>query len=168
MRKEKKSSQLRLVYADFTYSTYNLKKITINLSKDLIENQNPSKLQPSESGKERKSTSPPSLLSSSNEFVNILLLGESSVGKSTFINAFANYLYFQNLDETQYGKPIVIIPVSFIMTINDNFDEQIIKFGEIDSNEYHDDIGQSVTQKCKSCISIIRNFFSSFLLYSFI
>ncbi|CAF5166727.1 unnamed protein product, partial [Rotaria sp. Silwood1] len=43
------------------------------------------------------------------------------------------------------------------MTINDNFDEKIIKFGDIDSNENYNDIGQSVTQKCKSYVFNISN-----------
>jgi energy-coupling factor transporter ATP-binding protein EcfA2 len=90
--------------------------------------------------------------SSSDEFINLLLIGESGVGKSTFINAFANYLKFDSLEQAQAGQPIVVIPVSFLMTVNDNFDEQLIKFGELDPNENHTNIGQSVTQQCRAYV----------------
>ncbi|CAF3166627.1 unnamed protein product [Rotaria sp. Silwood2] len=149
IEENRKNRQLRLIYADFTYSTYNLKKMTIALSKDMTINQTISNSQLSENDVKGKTYCPTISSSSTKKYINILLFGESGVGKSTFINAFANYLYFQTLDQAQQEKPIVIIPVSFTMTINDIFDEKIIKFGDIDSNENHNNLGQSVTQKCQ-------------------
>ena len=82
--------------------------------------------------------------------INVLLIGESGVGKSTFINAFVNYLLFDTLDEAEAGEPAVLIPVSFLTTVGHNFDEIVVKFGDTDVNESYDTPGQSVTQQCRS------------------
>jgi GTP-binding protein EngB required for normal cell division len=52
--------------------------------------------------------------------MNILILGEIGVGKSTFINAFVNYLTFETLDESMDADRLNwIIPCSFSTQIID-------------------------------------------------
>ncbi|CAF3436473.1 unnamed protein product [Rotaria sp. Silwood1] len=84
--------------------------------------------------------------------INVLLLGETGVGKSTFINAFVNYLKFDNLQQAERGEPVVLIPVSFLITIGNQFEEFIVEFGKADTNENYEHEGQSVTQQCKSYV----------------
>jgi hypothetical protein len=145
-----KNPQWSLVYADFTYSTWCLKKMVILSSNERTILNCQSTTEATSCQEKRKASLPSS--KSNDEFINILLIGESGVGKSTFINSFANYLQFNSLEQAQSGHPIVVIPVSFLMTVNDDFNEQLIKFGEPDLNENQTNSGQSATQQCRSYV----------------
>ena len=82
--------------------------------------------------------------------LNILVLGETGVGKSTWINAIANYLKFNNLDDALQSNDsmIAMIPSHFNMT-NDDGEFKPIKIGDPDSNEV-DSPGQSSTQETRA------------------
>ncbi|CAF1071090.1 unnamed protein product [Adineta steineri] len=84
--------------------------------------------------------------------ISVLLLGQTGTGKSTFINAFINYLMFNTLQEAEQGEPAVAIPVSFPLAVGDHFEEITVQFGDADPNENHENEGRSVTQECRSYI----------------
>ncbi|CAF0849656.1 unnamed protein product [Adineta steineri] len=135
---------LHLIYADFSYTSFHLFKMMILPSKQNISRENLS----------LPFVDPSSTSIKNNDVINILLIGETGVGKSTFINAFINYLTFSTLEQAQSNKPLVAIPVSFIITTGKNFEEHTVKFGDSNdlNNEDFQHSGQSVTQHCKSYV----------------
>ncbi|CAF4308085.1 unnamed protein product, partial [Adineta steineri] len=84
--------------------------------------------------------------------INILLLGQTGVGKSTFINAFANYIVNDTLEEAVNDEIQVIIPSSFSYTDPDTFEEKQIAIGFEDEYETFSTKGQSSTQQCRSFV----------------
>ncbi|RVX67190.1 hypothetical protein B0A52_08624 [Exophiala mesophila] len=88
------------------------------------------------------------------EELNILILGETGVGKSTFVNAFVNYLAHESLDEAIQATDIEhVIPCSFATQTIDETDSQKklvqtqIKIGSANDEEFDGSKGQSATQK---------------------
>ena len=64
------------------------------------------------------------------QFIKILLIGDKSVGKATFINAFVNYLSFKTVKQARTGRPTVLKPLSFRAILNDTFEERTFTFGD--------------------------------------
>jgi GTPase SAR1 family protein len=89
--------------------------------------------------------------------INILLLGESGVGKTTFINAFINCLFYDTLDDALNGELKVLIPSSFTVTDSETYKSELILVGTPNNNENCHADGQSSTQSCRSYIFQIGN-----------
>ncbi|CAM4922918.1 unnamed protein product [Rotaria socialis] len=149
MLKERKGNKnIQLVYADFSYCSYELNEfITLSRTEETKTVTTPP---PKKKLTLQKATC--------DESINILLLGESGVGKSTFINALVNYLKFDNLMQATKNLT-VLIPVSFTIAMGDNFTEHAIKYDGEDtvSNEDHHDLGKSITQHCKSYVFTLQD-----------
>ncbi|CAG2106788.1 unnamed protein product [Medioppia subpectinata] len=81
--------------------------------------------------------------------LTILLMSETGVGKSTFINAFVNYMSFESMDAAN-ERPICLIPVSFTMTDSKTMRPEKVTLGNENDNENTRDTTQSATKypKC--------------------
>ncbi|CAF4957416.1 unnamed protein product [Rotaria sp. Silwood1] len=89
--------------------------------------------------------------------INILLLGQTGVGKTTFINAFANYLVYNLLNEAMNGKLQEIIPAWFTFLDKDTFEEKTIAIGISNESENKGRVGESCTRECRSFVFRINN-----------
>ena len=84
--------------------------------------------------------------------INILLLGEIGVGKSTFINAFVNHLAFESFEKAEYQQPITLISTSSFNSQNSKShlpSSNVIGYG---SNEGIIEQHEFMTKKCSSYV----------------
>lgn len=79
---------------------------------------------------------------------NLLLLGETGVGKSTFINSFGNYMKYQTVGAAQKGGLLQVVPTKFTVVDDRSNEIKAVKVG-LDPNETFVE-GQSQTQFCKT------------------
>uniref|UniRef100_A0A914PUM8 AAA+ ATPase domain-containing protein n=1 Tax=Panagrolaimus davidi TaxID=227884 RepID=A0A914PUM8_9BILA len=81
--------------------------------------------------------------------INIAVIGQSGVGKSTLLNAIANYLKYETAKDA-YEKDNLeyIIPCQFKVFYPD-FSEKLISIGMPDENEKYEETVLSTTQECK-------------------
>ncbi|CAG9817267.1 unnamed protein product, partial [Phaedon cochleariae] len=87
--------------------------------------------------------------------INVLLLGETGVGKSTFINSVANYLTYEDLEDAEKEKLLVLIPTAFTMLDIDG-KSHTINTGDSDKNEFLS-VGASATQDVKTYVFPIKD-----------
>lgn len=79
--------------------------------------------------------------------LNILIMGETGVGKSTWINGFVNFLTYENLDAAEEEDELItLIPSEF--TICDKEFNRVTVSSGMDKNEGRVP-GQSATQECR-------------------
>ncbi|CAF4320811.1 unnamed protein product [Rotaria sp. Silwood2] len=82
--------------------------------------------------------------------INILLLGQTGVGKSTFINGLVNYLCNDTVEDAIRDQMQFVIPSAFTYIDDDTFEEITIRIGERNEHENFDENDHSCTQQCRS------------------
>jgi hypothetical protein len=85
---------------------------------------------------------------------NILLLGPTGVGKSTFINALYNYLVYPTLDDTLKGgvQSLEFTSSKFVRGVLDKKTVHVGNPNSLEDTGGTKQAGSSCTQKCKACV----------------
>ncbi|CAF1306272.1 unnamed protein product [Rotaria sp. Silwood1] len=155
MLNERKSKPyLNIVYVDFTYSMFELNEIKIIPSINNTENINE---RISLLTNKKDISDQPSISSTDDQTINILLLGKSGVGKSTLINTYINYLKFNNYEDIILHRSPLYVIIKCADLIKNAFEEHVVHLTNDDSNENYDYHDQSITQNCKSYYFNIDN-----------
>ncbi|ESU43411.1 Ankyrin repeat protein [Giardia duodenalis] len=113
----------------------------------LIEHESRS---PSEKCLMQSNLAKPRSPSASNKPITILVLGETGVGKSTFVNGIINYLRFDHLPEAaeEVSRIQWAVPMKFVL-LDENYAETTVRMGPSDDNENTENVSVSVTQDPK-------------------
>ncbi|KAH7131981.1 hypothetical protein B0J11DRAFT_455530 [Dendryphion nanum] len=93
--------------------------------------------------------------------LNVLILGETGVGKSTFINAFINYLTYDTLDDALKTPQLNwVIPCSFAIQLpnrqTNSFTQKKIIVGD-DTDEHGGVSGKSATQRATAYAIYVKD-----------
>ena len=82
--------------------------------------------------------------------ITILLLGETGVGKSTFVNGIINYLRFDHLPETaeEVSRIQWAVPMKFVL-LDENYAETTVRMGPSDDSESTESVSVSAMQDPK-------------------
>ena len=82
------------------------------------------------------------------EDINILVLGETGVGKSTWMNSIANYLHFNSLEDAtrNNASDMKALIQSKFTHFHNNCENIDIQIGDVDDNEDANNEGKSATK----------------------
>lgn len=83
------------------------------------------------------------------EYYNIIFLGPTGVGKSTFINSFVNYLSYDTMDKAKENEKIVLIESKFTI-FDENLVQKVVSIsGRANAKNESGIVGDSATQESK-------------------